>query len=232
MKKFFKWIAAFFLGFVVLLGANSIDTSVSPEEDLMFSSLYPGKKEIAHGLIFNKQIDLIREIQFDILQRVPFGAPISEYSSREPIEFLKRDSGLCYDRSRTFDKLFKWAGFETRHIYILYNSQSISNSTLSFVITLFTPRSDSHAVTEVKTSKGWLVVDSNSNWVSVSRSGAPISADHITLNENGFDHIPGYFLRPYLAIRGLYSRRGHLYAPYLPVPQLNWTDFFRWVLNE
>jgi len=158
--------------------------------------------------------------------------PIPGYSSREPIDLFKRDSGLCYDRARTYDKLFKWAGFETRHIYVLYNSRPTLNNKVSFAIDLFTPRGDSHAVTEVKTSRGWVTVDSNSNWISISRDGTPVSVDDIVSKYKSFSDIPEYFLRPYWAIRGLYSRRGHLYAPYLPVPQLNWSTFLDWVANE
>jgi hypothetical protein len=41
-----------------------------------------------------------------------------------------------------------------------------------------------------------------------------------------FDGAPEYVRGPWWAIRGLYSRKGAFYyAPYFPLPQLNWVDF-------
>lgn len=232
MKILLKWIVFCFVFTAILLSINSVSTSVSLEEDLLFSSLYPGTKGRASSLNFEEEVDLIRRLQGDVLNRVPFGQPIRGYTSREPVELFKRDTGLCYDRARTYDKLFKWVGFESRHVYVLYNSRPALNNKVSLVIDLFTPRGDSHAVTEVKTSLGWVTVDSNSNWVSISRDGSPVSIDQIASEYKSFDDIPDYFIRPYWAIRGLYSRRGHLYAPYLPVPQFNWSDFLEWMVHE
>jgi len=86
-------------------------------------------------------------------------------------------------------------------------------------------------VTEVKTSRGWLVVDSNLPWISVAVDGSPVDADHIHFQVDLFKSLPEYWNRPYWAIRGLYSRRGQFYRPYIPYPQLNWYDFISWLVE-
>ena len=127
--------------------------------------------------------------------------------------------------------MFSWLGFRVRHIYMLYPEHPVNGMPLPYWQAFFVRGTQSHAVTEVKNQRGWLLVDSNSAWVSVTRDGTPVDADSLQKSAQQFDHIPFYFNRPYLAIRGLYSRRGQLYRPYIPYPQLNWVDFWTWVLD-
>ena len=103
---------------------------------------------------------------------------------------------------------------------------------LSFRGALFRRGIASHAVTEVKTQRGWVLIDSTSEWISVAKDADRVDADHIPEAEHQFTTIPGYFVnRPYWAIRGLYSRRGHLYRPYfIMYPQANWFDLFSWLI--
>ncbi len=72
-------------------------------------------------------------------------------------------------------------------------------------------------------------MDSNSAWVSNGTDGQPVDADHLRDKAALLPGMPEYFNRPYWAIRGMYSRRGHLYRPYILYPELNWSDFFGWV---
>lgn len=220
---FFVLIVNVLLGFI-----TNVPTHLDDEDKLVFAQYYIKYKEVRNKGNPQSEFDLIRDIQEAVLLKVPFGPGIPAYSAREPTNVLKRDTGLCYDRSRLLDKLFVWAGFETRHVYILYKPKIFGKYTLPLWLALFMPHSDSHAVTEVRTSKGWLLVDSNDNFISVNRKGNVVDADQIWSHITEFDAIPHYFTVPFWAIRGLYSRRGHLYRPYLPYPQLNWSDFFNY----
>ena len=40
-----------------------------------------------------------------------------------------------------------------------------------------------------------------------------------------FDNPRAFLKEPWWAIRRLYSRTGHFYAPYVFFPELNWPDF-------
>ena len=181
---------------------------------------------------YEAEIALLYAMQRLVLGRAPIGSGIPQYESREPADLLRAKQGLCFDRSRTFDKIFSWYGLESRHVYILYPEHPTTGARLSFWRAFFTRGTESHAVTEVKTRRGWIVVDSNSAWVSITKTGEPVSADAIAARWSEFDSAPSYFNRPYFPIRGLYSRRGQLYRPYIPFPQLNWPDFISWVVDD
>jgi transglutaminase-like putative cysteine protease len=143
---------------------------------------------------------------------------------REPRDVILGKSGICYDRSRVIEKILRYAGFPTRHVFIL----SVGN--LSPLVALLVPGLRSHAVTEVLTAKGWLVVDSNDPWISIDEQGNPES---ITQMETvGIAHrIPcdrappnSIYNQPFVAIDGLYSRHGQFYPPYAPVPNVNFRE--------
>lgn len=236
MKKdrFFKfWIGLLILMlFNILAGlVTNVSITLSDEDKLIFQQDYSSFMGVRSGVSPEGEINIIRHIQSTILRRVPSGPGIPDYSDREPADVLRRNTGLCYDRSRLLDKIFIWAGFETRHVYILYKP-SIKGYSLPLWMAFLFPRSDSHAVTEVKTANGWLLVDSNDTWISVNRQGEVVTADQVWSRSKEFDAIPDYFGRPYWAIRGLYSRRGHLYRPFFPYPQLNWADFFYYYIQK
>jgi arylamine N-acetyltransferase len=63
--------------------------------------------------------------------------------------------GLCYDRSRAIEKVLSHLGFEVRHAAV-YSTKKTGR-----LAAFLTPKTQSHAVTEVKTEHGWLVIDSN-----------------------------------------------------------------------
>jgi hypothetical protein len=218
---------------LVVISALSFLTNVSTEltdSDIAVFRTVLHLDNSQDSMSYAQELHLINKIQNLVLREAYGNAPIPEYSSREPEDLFKSRSGLCFDRSRTLDKIFKWYGFETRHIFILYDNHPETGETLSFWSAFFTHGIDSHAVTEVKTSRGWLVVDSNTLWISVATDGNPVDADQIALQVNRFASIPEYWTRPFWAIRGLYSRRGQFYPPYIPYPELNWHDFISWLV--
>jgi hypothetical protein len=88
----------------------------------------------------------------------------------------------------------------------------------------------SHAVTEVKTSKGWMFVDSNTEWIALTRNNQVVNADDVWKRAAEFDAMPAYLKDSWWAIRGMYSRKGQLYPPYIIFPDFNWADFFSWLI--
>ncbi len=232
IKRTFKWITWLLVIFLVVnlsLGfITNVPTHVTESDMAVFRTTLSVKKP-AEPLTYAQEIELIRSVQALIFDLAPPGEPIPEYTSREPEDLFKQNSGLCYDRSRTYDKVFSWLGFESRHIYILYPEHPVTGEALPIIRAFFTNGIGSHAVTEVKTSKGWVMVDSNNKWISIAANGLPINVDHLYEQEAQLPGMPAYFNRPYIAIRGLYSRRGHFYRPYIPYPELNWVDFFEWI---
>jgi hypothetical protein len=229
LLKWNSWLLVIILVVIVSLGViTNVPVNVTESDRVVFRTKL-GLQMPAGSLTYAQEIELIRSVQALIFERVPPGEPIQEYADREPEDLFKHNTGLCYDRSRTYDKVFSWLGFETRHIYILYTNHPLTGDAIPFIRALFTRGIDSHAVTEVKTSKGWVMVDSNNKWISIAANGSPINVDHLYGQETHLPGMPNYFKKPYIAIRGLYSRRGQFYRPYLPFPELNWVDFFAWI---
>lgn len=215
---------------VALATVTNVSTDVTASDRQAFTSTL-GLERPRHSLTFDEEIALIRSFQRQVLKAAPLGAPIPEFQEREPEHLLRQGSGLCYDRSRTLDKLYSWAGFQSRHIYIIYLKDPHTGAKISLPKALLTKNVSSHAVTEVKTQRGWLLVDSNSEWISLNTRNKPVNADHLHVKHEEFSNIPPYFKEEYIAIRGLYSRRGQFFKPNIPYPELNWPDFIRWLLE-
>lgn len=227
VKRGFGWlVVSLLLGFAVFASLaiyTNVDTAVTVEDRQVFDSLRLSRPQGA--MTFEQELALIRSVEAEIFKRAPLGDGIPDYEAREPADLLRVGHGLCYDRSRTFDKAFSYLGFETRHVYLLYKDNRFFGSAL------IRYGQSSHAVTEVKTSRGWLFVDSNTPWIAVTRTGEPVGADDVWRRFGEFEKAPPYLNHPWWAIRGMYSRKGHLYAPYVVFPEFNWWDFIHWVVK-
>ncbi len=229
--KFLRWsILAFVVVNFFLAVLTNVSVTPTDSDDAVFRTVL-GLEKPQIPMSYEQELHLIKSLQALVLKRAPGDIPIPEYADREPKDLLKAESGMCFDRSRTLDKILLWHGFETRHLYILFAKHPVTGLQLPFWQALVTRGTDSHAVTEVKTSRGWLVVDSNSLWISVAADDAPVDGSHIFAQANRFASMPEYWNQPYWAIRGLYSRRGQFYRPFLPYPQMNWFDFISWFVT-
>lgn len=170
---------------------------------------------------FEAEVRAVVAVQDAVLKAAPDDRAIPFAHEREPKDIFELKHGLCFDRSRVIEKLLTWLGYEARHVAVY------STKELSWFRALLQPQVDSHAVTEVKTSKGWMVVDSNVRWVGLDAGRDAISLDELQDGRvrewapESRDSIRGIFIGPFVHIRGLYSRHGYFYAPYTPVPDFN-----------
>ena len=216
-------VATIFSVFVVLASISHVPTAVNPADVAVFQNDLK-IESLQHPQTFADEISAIRTIQHRVFDKAPVGKGIPDYETREPSDLMQKREGLCFDRSRTFDKAFKFIGLPSRHVYILYRENR------GFLSALFHYGQGSHAITEVKTSKGWMFVDSNSEWIALTRDGQVVNADDVWKRSSEFDSIPAYLKDPWWAIRGMYSRKGQLYPPYIIFPNLNLPDFFSWLI--
>jgi len=130
-------------------------------------------------------------------------------------------AGLCYDRSRAIEKILTDLGFKIRHAAV-YSTKN----TGSWLKSLLTPRTPSHAVSEVKTERGWMVIDSNNRWIGLTRDGKPVdlaelrdgNISQMTWDPRLKEHMSPIFEAPFSYVFGLYSRHGRFYPPYTPFP--------------
>jgi len=188
-------------------GSNSIDFNVPDDFDLQLRNIEKIQKIVLSGS--NKE----EVIKFDM--------------PSEPKDVYLQKASSCSSRSRVIEKFLRYYGYETRHISIYDISQT--NSALKSLITY---RNPSHAVTEVKTAKGWLIVDSNNPWLSIAKTGKIISIDELKkINTSGeklnwmIEPKESIFNKRFTYVYGLYSRHGRFFPPYNYVPDINWSEF-------
>lgn len=188
---------------------------------------------------FIDEITAIRAIQSSAFTTAPKVAQIPYRHQREPKDLFEADAAYCGDRARYIDKALRYLGFETRYAS-LYQNRAARN----FISTLLTKTSaddvDSHAVVEVRTSKGWLIVDTRRRWISLSAARQPISLAMLkdkplsdfewhNNQEEGWPLLNAH----YYIIYELYSRHGLFYAPYTKyIPDIHWAGFIKHNFNQ
>jgi len=222
-----KILTVLLLLLVLMLGYSEVDNSITLEDkDFIVNKFIDLKVENPYTKGYDQQIELIQLIQSSVFRVAPGMSGIAKRASREPKDLYLNKTGLCFDRSRVIEKILRYHGFKTRHI-ALYSTQE----TQSIVRSLVTPGIASHAFTEVYTSKGWLVVDSNSEWISLDRTNNPISIEEIRDKKKSVisrlkNELPSFIYRDaFFIIYGLYSRHGMYYPPYNIIPDINYYEF-------
>ena len=216
------------MAFSAYLWLTQVDNAVTPADQRAISEVLGSSfdKPAADGMNFEVQVAFIRRVQDAVLGEVPVNAGIPHGQPREPDDLLARGKGLCFDRSRFIEKALRHHGFKTRHIAI-YSTQETGSALLS----LLTPQISSHAVTEVKTSRGWLVVDSNERWLSLDKGYQPVSIEQLSEMEptrmEQLLHQPdnSIYANGFTFVYGLYSRHGMFYPPYDRVPDIHVPEF-------
>lgn len=171
---------------------------------------------------FQSELDTIGAIQRQVLAAAPIDRGIPHGERRGLSDVLRLGYGLCYDRSRAIEIVLREVGFETRHaaVYSLVRTKSPARA-------LMTKGNSSHAVTEVKTSRGWMLVGSNEPWLGLTKSGEPVDLAKLEkIDPRLLAGEPnGIFTEPFTWVYGLYSRHGGFFPPYTPFPDVNWAEF-------
>lgn len=177
---------------------------------------------------FDDQVTAVIAIQHAVFAASPNDESIPLDVSREPMAVLALGMGYCFDRSRVIEKMFTVIGLKTRHAALYSSAETGSRLT-----SLLTPHVGSHAVSEVKTRKGWIIVDSTRRWISLTDKGRPISLaelrilnhDNVAWSNLNTDPINVFLKKDFTYLIGLYSRHGRFFPPYTPLPDVNWADF-------
>lgn len=159
------------------------------------------------------------------LDRKQVAIPQGEH--RELEKWYEVKSGICSDVSRAAETFLIYLGFHVRHVSI-YSMKHNSNP---YAVAM-TYRNPSHAVTEVLTSRGWMLFDPHFGRLYVDLKGNPIPVARMYEAIHGGDvaasdaHV--IFSDHYTLFYGLYSRHGLFYPPFVPVPDVAWVDFLQY----
>ena len=212
---------------IIILYVSRVDNRIT-QEDVEFITNHFINLDAGdpYSKSYEKQLDLIKSIQHSVFIVAPTHNRIDKRNAREPKDLYLNKGGICNDRSRVIEKILRYYGFKTRHIALYSTGETDSN-----LKSILTPGIPSHALTEVLTSKGWLVVDSNEEWVAIDKNNHPISISEIIRNKNSVigrlkNEFPfPIYVNDFFAIYGLYSRHGMYYPPYNFIPDINYSEF-------
>lgn len=228
-RRFLAITAILSVAAAAFLSYSSVDNSLTAQ-DLESIPLYlQGIEPLPDAPTLADELGLISSVQRAVLSIVSGSDGIAFDQQREPRDLYDAKTGLCYDRSRVIEKTLRFLGFRTRHIAIYSTAE-----TDSAIRSLVTPGVDSHAVTEVLTTGGWLVVDSNEPFVSVDAGGRPIAIAQMQRAAEGSVSInwergpqTDIYDKPFVFVYGLYSRHGRFYPPYNRVPDMNYPELLQ-----
>lgn len=208
---------------VILAAITNVSTELTADDRRAFRMLNIRDTSFQKKT-YDEEIVEIKKTQALIFEKIGISENgIAEFEDREPLDLIRVGQGLCFDRSRMLDKVYQYLGYETRHVYLLFFDKK------NPFLALLTYQQPSHAVTEIKTSRGWVMVDSLESFVALDKYGQPLMSDHLW--EKDLESLPYYFKVRYFAVRGMYSRKGFFYPPRLPFPEFNWPDFLSWVIK-
>jgi hypothetical protein len=207
---------------IAFLNYYNVNKTVTAEDKHYIQLYIPGVAEGSGAkLPYPEQVRLIAQVQRAVGERTHGWQGLPEGQPREPKQLYLEQTGLCYDRSRVLEKIYLYLGFETRHLSLFAREANIHSYT-----TVLLHHVASHAISEVRTRHGWLMVDSNYKWLSLDTTGEPVSMNQMQKfylegtppqwsNSVVEDNVPFYNARC-IAIYGLYSRHGRFYPPYTP----------------
>lgn len=175
---------------------------------------------------FSEEIDRIKLLQGFIQAAVPVDVGIPKGRSRQPCDVIALGSGLCYDYAYTLAKLYRYLGWKTRHIALYQNDPDRYNA-----LELFDRQIKSHASLEVKTQRGWLIVDPDKLWIGLATDSLPhgyfeVQNQSTPINwlEPPPTSLAWHLSEPPIVVYGLYSRHGRFFPPYNFVPDVNWGE--------
>ncbi|WP_453972775.1 transglutaminase domain-containing protein [Amorphus sp. MBR-141] len=163
---------------------------------------------------FDKEIACLKSVQHAV-QSIGSTECASKSDLIEPAEFLERNHGCCFDRARFIEKAARYFGFQTRHVFLIAPSHGFS-------ITNALPLGqNSHATSEVLTSRGWLGVDSNEPFILLNADANPMTYREAVSSEQGLRIMEPkeFFSQGLDIVYGLYSRHGFFHGKNLPGPE-------------
>lgn len=117
------------------------------------------------------------------------------------------------------EKILSLYNFSFRHLYVYFGKGSPNPTALDF----FKKGLSSHALVEVQTSKGWLTIGTNSNWIGVDKNEKLLTiadirresiASSLNLKKSGTIGIVPFWKsgNDFRFVYGIYSRHGDFFS--------------------
>ena len=212
----------------MLLAANAVDTQVTDEDRQVIAELGVDD-ECERTLTYIEELECVEAVQLSIFERYPDVSDAFEkgVTAHGVADYDERGFGSCYDRAKLIEQTLRSYDFDVRRV-ALFERQSAPWGYLK-------PGIRSHALSEVKTSQGWLAVESIEPFIAIDEQWRPHSMGDLRegLKSGEFDDrtfgaaIPDdFFDGEFVFVYGVYSRHGYFFEPHLPVPEVDWSSFW------
>lgn len=238
--KLIFFLFSFIITFSFLIFAMSVNNKLTDNDIQAIKSLNLDIYCLSRKN-FEDEIECIKEIQRLVIN-ISSLAPLEQKLEAEPILYLERMRGACYDRARFIEKTARYYNLKTRRIFIIIRKQK------SFILNILSSGQPSHASTEILTSKGWLGIDSNNKILLLDKNNNPFTFEELIQKLSKFNNEYIYyrekikkssFLRKiklhqnyrrnsiynFDIIYGLYSRHGMFHFPRIPIIEINLREF-------
>lgn len=213
----------------VMLWLNSVDTTVTDDDREVIAMLdVEDKCSEVDG--FDAELRCVEAVQKAVSALIPDTTCAFERgeSGHTAGEVVERGYGCCYDRATLIEQALREFDFEVRRVAI-YERQS---NPLMYLV----PGISSHALSEVKTERGWVAVESldplqigvdDENRVyDVPALREALQSDERDARAFGGEEPDDFFSgRDFAYIYGVYSRHGFFFEPHIPVPEVEWATF-------
>ena len=175
IKKFLKFL--FFFSFLSYLFASINVSKKITENDLETIKKLKVKEFCSNINSFKEEVNCINKVQESILKIVTQKNCRKGFINSEPFDFVRDNYGCCFDRARFIEKTLTYYGFKNRRVFII-SSEKLGIFAFLVPSNTIVPISN-HAVTEVKTSKGWIGVDSYSKFIAIDENFKPYRNSNI-----------------------------------------------------
>lgn len=178
---------------------------------------------------FESELHCVTSIQKKLMTIFPSNSSPRIETLRAPHEptiILNEKWGSCYDRSRVIEKTLTYFGLKSRHV-------SIHRLHRPWPWGYFFA-AESHAFSEVLTKKGWMIVGSLTLFVGLDKDRNPIKTSelrHLLKSGKAEEELittpsHDYFQGNFSYVYGLYSRHGQFFPPFVPIPDIDWSQIF------
>ena len=207
---------------------HNVSGKITPEDRVALKKIL-GDLDFERKDDFENEIRFIRNIQDAVLDISPTLLKIPLRQTREPRDLLKSGHGQCSDRGRTIEKALRYHGFDVRFVSVFSRDKTFTPPETMAIDSGRDLRS--HALIEVKTSKGWMFVDTNERWIALDADSNPVSLetwknikdkDSFKWSSENVGEIYWLIRRNFTIVYGLYTRHGLFYPPFTPyIPDIN-----------
>lgn len=210
-------LAALMLALLGFLATGAVQEAPTPEDRdalLRYGIIGAADLGIAPLLDADGQRLLLTRIVRRVHAAVHRLDPLPNEHTREPIDVLRADTGVCFDRSRVIEKAVRLAGFEARRVFLVYGGWR----------SLLQPGGPTHTLVEVRARQGWVFLGTLTPVTGFAADGrvwavkdlrADVNRGGRALKQNAWAEV---IATDFLPVYGLYSRHGGHFPPYTPMP--------------